>query len=155
MDKLCGFLENPKNFLVFLGNPGIGKTYFCAALIPWAITKFNSIRAWHEDRLLQTLRDHIAEGHGDYFKYLNLMIDDDLVIVDDLGCNKPNEWREEVLFEMIDVRYNSMLPTVFTSNLSKGNFLEKYHGRVASRLFSSENIIIELHDGEDLRQQGK
>lgn len=153
--KLCGYLENPKNILVFLGNPGVGKTYFCAALIPWAVKKFDTIRVWHEDKLLQTLRDKISAGDGDYFKHLELMTDDELVIVDDIGCNKPNDWREEVLFELINLRYNAMLPTVFTSNLSREDFERLYHPRVASRLFASENTIVELHGGEDLRLSGK
>lgn len=133
----------------------MGKTYFCSALIPWAVKKFDTIRVWHEDKLLQTLRDKISAGDGDYFKHLELMTDDELVIVDDLGCNKPNDWREEVLFELINLRYNAMLPTVFTSNLSKADFENLYHPRIASRLFASENTIVELHDGEDLRLSGK
>ena len=29
--KIANFMKEPKNFLVFCGNPGIGKTYLCAS----------------------------------------------------------------------------------------------------------------------------
>lgn len=148
-------MSEPKNMLVFCGNPGIGKTYLCAAFMEWIITEFDAFRYWHEDNLLQRVRDSISEGNGDYFRALSYLIDDPIVILDDLGCNKPNEWREEIIFHTIDERYNSMLPTIITSNLSKQDFRDKYHPRIASRLFAKENIIIELHDEPDLRENGK
>lgn len=153
-EKLNKFIKNPKNFLVFLGNPGIGKTYFCAALIPWAMEKFENIRYWPEERLYQKLREKISEGQGDYLKELLYMIDDHFVMIDDLGISKPNEWREEVLFELVDTRYRLEMPTIFTSNLSKQEFETKYNTRIASRLFAAQNIIVQIHSGLDLRTQG-
>ena len=152
--KLNAYLDKPKNFLVFCGSPGIGKTYFLAALYPWAYKKFNSIRVWKENDLYQKLREQISENKGDYLKELSYMIDDQLVMVDDLGISKHNDWREEILFELIDTRYNSTLPTIFTSNLSSKQFKEIYHLRIASRLFASESIIVEIPNGEDLRIKG-
>lgn len=75
------------------------------------------------------------------------MIDDQFLMIDDLGISKHNEWREEILFALVDQRYRTGLPTIFTSNLSRNQFIEKYHERVSSRLFSQENIIVEIHQG--------
>lgn len=149
------FLEKKKNFLVFCGNPGIGKTYFCAAFVEWAIRKFSSFRYWHEDKLLQRVRQSIASGTTDFFKELEFLTDDDLLMIDDLGCNKPNEWREEIMFHLLDTRYNSGKATIFTSNLTREEFKDRYHHRIYSRLFAQENIIIEIHDGADLRMEGQ
>lgn len=153
-EVIVEFMDNPKNFLVFLGNPGLGKTYLCSALIPWALKTFDTIRYWHENDLLQKVRDSISEGHGDYLRTLSLLIDDELLMFDDVGCNKPNEWREEVLFDLIDTRYNMTLPTIITSNLTRKEMHSRYHARFASRLFASENKVIEMFEGEDLRQLG-
>lgn len=152
--KICKYIENPKNFLVYLGNPGIGKTYLCSALVAWAVKNMTSFRYWHEDQLFERLRSTISEGSGDYLKELHYMIDDQFVMIDDLAKNKSNEWREEVIFDLINTRYNSMLPTVFTSNLKPNEIYEKYHPRISSRLFAAENTIIQLHDGDDLRKIG-
>ena len=91
------------------------------------------------------------------------MIDDEIVILDDVGfwwnearnSYKDNEWKIEVLYEFINNRYNSMLPTIITSNLNKEQFESVYSPRIASRLFAAENTIIKMFNkNEDLRSKG-
>jgi len=144
-----------KNFLVYLGSPGIGKTYFCAALIEWVYGKVNSFRYWNERDFLSRLRAVISGEKGDYLKEMDYILDDQFIMFDDIGSSGVNEWRQEVLFEMIDRRYRSELPTVITSNLTKSEIYEKLGTRSASRMFAKENLIIELHNGQDVRQNEK
>lgn len=147
-------MKDPKNFLVFLSKPGIGKTYLCAALTEWALETFRSLRYHRERDLLAKLRQGIADGDGDYAKALEYYIDDDLIILDDVGSginpekhtNRDLEWRAEILFSFLDYRYNSMKPTVITSNFSKRLFESVYSERIASRLFAAENKIITIFD---------
>lgn len=146
-------MNNPKNFLIYCGNPGVGKTFFCAALFEWALTTFKSFRYWNESELLKKVRSSMEEYKGDYLQALKLLIDDDLVIIDDLGSTGLNEWRKEIIFDAIDERYNSMLPTIITSNFSVQEFQKNFHERVCSRLFSSENIIIDMQNGIDRRKE--
>lgn len=155
-------MKDPKNFLVFIGSPGCGKTYFCAALIDWAFRTFNSRRYHKEEELLRKLRQGISEGNGDYLIALEYMIDDDFVILDDVasGINPDKvshrdlEFRREVFFSFLDYRYNTHKPTIITSNLTRQQFKDVYSERIASRLFASENIIIEMF-GDDLDKRGK
>ena len=60
------FMEKPKNFLVFLGSPGMGKTYFCAAMIEWAFSMFgqSGFRYFHEKELLYKLRNYWSRFWG-------------------------------------------------------------------------------------------
>jgi DNA replication protein DnaC len=73
-------------------------------------------------------------------------------MIDDIGSSGMNDWRREVLFDAIDQRYESTLPTVFTSNLSRKELSDSLGNRAASRLFAKENLIIEMHDQIDRRQ---
>ena len=153
--KISSFMSKPTNFLVYCGSPGIGKTYLCAALTEWAIKNYGANwRYWTENALLKKLRDSMDSMKGDYLDLLQYMIDADFLILDDVGSGvKVNEWREEVLFALVDYRYNTMKPTIVTSNFSEKQFLEKYHARVHSRLFAKDNTIIEILDGVDCRLQ--
>ncbi len=149
-------MKNPKNFLVFCGNPGIGKTHLCASLVEFGMKRFKSFRYHHERSLFTKLRDNMSQfGGGDYIKLLESLIDDDFIMLDDIGSQGVNEWRSEVIFDAIDYRYNSCKPTLITSNFSKQEFFNKYPSRLGSRLFAKENTIIELHNEIDLRQEGK
>lgn len=153
---MYNFLTTPRNFLVFLGNPGVGKTYFCAAMTEWLYQNigYGRFRYFHEKDLLFRLRKSISESHGDYLDVLKDLIDDQFLIVDDIGSQKKSEWTEEILFDLLDYRYNSRLPTIFTSNLSKQEFNEYYHPRVSSRLFATEHKIINIENSQDLRESG-
>jgi len=146
-------MKNPKDFLVYCGSPGIGKTFLCAALTEWAFNKFgNDWRYWKENDLLKKLRDSMDSMQGDYLDVLKYMVDAEFLIIDDIGSStKQSDWREEVLFAILDQRYNTKKPTMFTSNYGQKEFLEKYHKRVHSRLFSNDNTIIEIPNGVDFR----
>ncbi len=152
--KVSKFLEKPKNFLLYCGSPGIGKTYFCASLTSWVIKTFNTYRYWDESELLKRLRNEMDVSKGDYLETLKWLIDDQLLILDDVGSTGIREWREEVLFDLIDSRYNTMLPTIITSNFTVAEFKKCYHPRICDRLFATENTIIEIDDGISLRSQG-
>lgn len=145
-------MKKPKHMLIYHGSPGCGKTRFCAALMEWAFTCFKSFRKYRELDLLSKLRESISRGDGDYSRTLETMIDDDLVILDDVGSGinpskityKDLEWRREILFDFLDNRYNSMKPTIITSNFTKQEFDEVYSDRISSRLFASENKFISM-----------
>ena len=152
-EAISQFMKKPKNFLVYCGSPGIGKTYFCAAMMEWIIPNFNNFRYWNETELFKRIRSSMNEYNSEQLETLKFLIDDEIVIIDDIGFSGPNEWRNMILSDLIDERYNTMQPTIFTSNYSKKEFETIYHARVSSRLFASENIIIEIPNGPDLRKE--
>lgn len=90
---------------------------------------------------------------GDYLGFLRSKIDDKVLFIDDVGASGITEWRKEILMDIVNYRYDLQCPTVFTSNLSKNEISAGYGERVASRLFSKENVIIEMMSATDLRQQ--
>ncbi len=89
---------------------------------------------------------------GDYLKELSHLLDDELVIVDDMGSSGLNDWRREVWLEIIDTRYEKTAPTVITTNFTREDIRKELGERCASRLLSKENCIIDLHGEQDLRQ---
>lgn len=138
--------------LAMIGNPGTGKTYFCAGFISDTWGKYQSIRYWPEKKLFERLRETI-ENKGDYSKELEFMIDDEIVIFDDIGSSGFTDWRKEIIFNAIDIRYASMKPTIITSNLTRKELEENLHSRLCDRLFAHENTIIEMN-ASSLRKEG-
>ena len=146
-------MKSPNGFLLYLGAPGIGKTYFCSALLPWIHWKVNNYYYINERNYLIRLRECIDRG-WDYSKEISQSFDHEFLMFDDLGSTGMNDWRVEVIFGLIDFRYENRKPTVFTSNLTRKTLADCLGQRAASRLFASENLIIENHEGQDLRQKG-
>jgi DNA replication protein DnaC len=155
IERITEWTKNPKNFLVIVGPAGTGKTHFSSAMIEFMLNKVNSLRAYTEDDLLRRVRQKISEGNGDYIEYLRGLVDDNFIIIDDVGSSGHTDWREEIIFETINYRYETMWPTLITSNLLEADFYQIYGQRIASRLFAKENTIIDLSGMKDLRQEGK
>jgi DNA replication protein DnaC len=77
---------------------------------------------------------------------------DDLVILDDIGAEKPSDWVEEQLYVLIDVRYRMLRSTIFTTNCT----MKQLEGQIGSRPVSR---IMEMCEGvkvggEDWRKRG-
>jgi DNA replication protein DnaC len=153
--KISDWMKKLKNFLIITGPAGTGKTYLCAAMMAHLKQKVNHFRAYNERELLKRIREGFSDSSsGDYIDHLHYLIDDQLIIIDDFGSSGHTDWREEVLFEAIDFRYNSMLPTIITSNLSKDEVYSTYGQRIHSRMFAKENTIIDMEGLPDMREYG-
>lgn len=50
---------------------------------------------------------------------MNLYSSVDLLVIDDLGKEKPTEWVLEKLFLIVNNRYNNYLPIVITTNYNR------------------------------------
>lgn len=151
-----------KHILVFLSAPGLGKTHFFSSMIDWIGENFESCRYHLEAKLLEELKKGFNEGF-EWREGLRMKTDDELIIYDDVGrwwldsqrTDEKKDWSKSVFLEFLDERYNQMLPTIISSNLSEEDFKQVYGERVHSRLFATENTIIQFfEDGYDKRQQG-
>lgn len=152
-DLINSYMQTKEHFLVLTGVPGCGKTYIAAALVEWMLQNFATIRIWKEYDLYTKIKLGIDKG-WDCSDTLSRLIDDDIVVVDDLGSQSRNDWRENILTEMIDVRYSKEKATIFTTNLSEKDFCDKYDPKIASRIFAHENTVIDLSSAKDLRREG-
>ena len=59
-----------------------------------------------------------------------------VLILDDLGVQSATPWAEEKLFQLINHRYTSQLPTVFTTNLDLSGFDDRIHSRLSDAALS-------------------
>ena len=73
-----------------------------------------------------------------------------LLILDDLGAHHSTPWAQEKLFQILNHRYNSRLPTVITTNQR----LEELDPRIASRLADLDLSQIFEIPAPDFRQGG-
>mgnify|MGYP001340652749 CR=1 FL=1 len=148
--KVSEWVKSRKNMLVYLGSPGSGKTYLCAALIKHCWPKFESVRFWRELDLMARLGISMNKGMSARAE-IPFLIDDEFLIYDDLGSAGEDKdgqdgFKSGVIFDIIDIRSASMKPTVITTNLTIEEIHRRYHPRVPSRLFAQENCFIEIRD---------
>lgn len=124
--------KNDKNGIVLSGEVGIGKTHLAAAIANELIDKhtvavcFGSIVD-----MLDKIRCEIAL-HKDTTKYNMKKMP--VLIIDDLGKEKRSEWTDQIMFEIINHRYEQRLPVIITTNLEPQELLQRYDKSISSRL---------------------
>jgi len=108
------YAKDPRGWLVLVGVYGCGKTHLAVAVLNKLILAeipsfFSSV-----SRLLDTLRS--SYNDGSYDAYLNFVQTTGVLIIDDLGTERPTDWTAETLTQIIDYRYTNRLPVVVTTN---------------------------------------
>lgn len=85
----------------------------------------------------------------DAFNFLDLyqkLINCVLLVIDDLGVSKSNDFQIDIIYSLIDARLQADKPTIVTTNLSLKDIAEKLDDRLANR-FSTFLIISEKQLG--------
>lgn len=64
-----------------------------------------------------------------------------LLVIDDIGAEKPSEWTQERVYSVIDHRYAQCLPLIVTSNLPPKELAAQIGDRAASRLAEMCKVV--------------
>jgi len=129
----------PHHFITFVGEPGSGKTHLALG-IAWHFLEndMGLVKYYQAEALLDDLRRGYNESDPErqytFDQLLKWLKTVDLLVIDDLGVEKPTEWSATKLDMIIDYRYLNQSKTVFTTNLTPGALASRGEQRLASRL---------------------
>lgn len=98
----CNFIKEKKN-IIFIGNPGTGKTHLSIALSIKALMKGYKVLFSSVSELLHNL--NIAKADNSYYKKIDFYLTPDLLILDELGFKKLPGYNVDDFFEIISRRY--------------------------------------------------
>ena len=109
------FAAQPRDWLVFTGTYGCGKTHLSAAIA-------NEVTIRGEAALfvvVPDLLDHLRATFNPnsltpYDKRFDEIRKAPLLVLDDLGTESATPWAEEKLYQLFNYRYNARLPTIIT-----------------------------------------
>lgn len=135
---------------VHVGPVGVGKTHAAVAQAR-AVTMAHGGDVWIVSavELLDRLRPGGDEDAGERAATVGLLV------LDDLGAERPTDWTAERLAVVIDRRWLDQLPIVATSNLTvgpQGSLIEALGERSYSRLVGSGAVVIRWQ-GDDRRRR--
>jgi DNA replication protein DnaC len=144
--------------LCLVGPPGIGKTHIAAAVLRRVVVE-KAVRGLFCDvrELLKTIRStYNPVVRTAEMDVLRPVMEAELLVLDDLGAEKPSEWVEETMNLIVNTRYNERRPTLFTTNYLDTNDdtdLDSLKARVGFRLHSRLHEMCEFleYDGGDYR----
>ncbi|HVN95799.1 MAG TPA: ATP-binding protein [Syntrophorhabdaceae bacterium] len=122
----------PKGESYFVSGPtGVGKTCLTTLLM----CEYNRGKMVNMAQMLRRIK---ASYNGDLgeseFAVMRDLSEMPCLVLDDIGVEKTNDWVFEKLYELIDDRHRNLRQTVFTSNLSLQQLMDKWGERIPSRI---------------------
>jgi DNA replication protein DnaC len=153
-----------KNGFLLMGPSGLGKTHLAVGTIS-ELTLKHGVKCLFKDffYLLSDLKQAYSEGTPENDVILPL-IETDVLVIDELGKGRSNEWELNILDQLISKRYNASKKTLITTNYvtfelaeeigDKHEILEVRVGeRIASRLHEMCEFL--YLQGRDYRKERK
>lgn len=129
------FAQSPDGWLLLWGPSGAGKTHLAAAIANDRIQRGEPALFVVVPDLLDELRSAYApNAEIGYDASIEQLRNAPLLILDDLGTQNTTPWAQEKLFQILNYRYNSRLPTVVTTNVN----VERLDERLGMRLTDPE-----------------
>ena len=148
--------------LLFIGSCGVGKTHLAVSLLKHVITEKGDSGLFYDfrDLLREIQRTWNSDSQTSEIEILRHVTDAKVLVLDELGANKPTAWVRDTVAHIINSRYNERKITIFTSNFpdkpstaGEETLTDRIDTRLRSRLYEMCHTI-EIH-GKDFRQEVK
>jgi DNA replication protein DnaC len=143
--------------IIFSGTYGTGKTHLAAAISIELINQGIPVVFGTLINLLGKIRQ-TYHNDEDEWEVLNIYTSADLLVIDDLGKEKPSEWVLEKLYSIVNDRYENNKPIIITTNYDHETLVKRL--TVNGNCETAESIVSRLYEmcrgvvinGEDHRK---
>lgn len=154
-----GLVNGKRDSLFITGNVGTGKTHLAASVANYLIENDIRVKFGTLINLLGEIKESYKKDSVTEEFIMDTYSKVPLLIIDDLGKEKPSEWVLEKLFTIINNRYERNLPIVITTNYNREQLAERLAN--GSNYVIAESIISRLYEmcsgvsinGEDKRKE--
>ena len=148
------FAKDPRGWLVLTGPSGSGKTHLAAAIANRLMETGQAVFFVFVPDLLDHLRGTFSPESGvSYDDLFQQVRDAQVLVLDDLGSHSSTPWAREKLFQVLNHRFNALLPTVITVRGPIERLDEGVRARLEMEGFSVVRSL-GLRDGGLLREVG-
>jgi DNA replication protein DnaC len=114
-----------RNGLFIVGDCGVGKSHIAFATANALIENGNRVICTSVIDLLADLRCNFQASTTE-ISTLNKYNLCSLLILDDLGKEKPTEWALQTIYSIIDNRYNALKPVIVTTNYTASDLIKRF-----------------------------
>ena len=134
---------------VFVGNPGTGKTHLaCGIGLRIMGTQQRTVLFITVQRAIRRIKDTWVKGcEESESQVIEALTFPDLLILDEVGVQFGSDFEKNILFDILNERYEKRRPTILMSNLSVKEVMGYLGDRVADRLREDGGKVIPFNWG--------
>lgn len=147
LDNVVDRVENGDSLYIYSENTGNGKTTWSSKIMNQYIRKVvaksdleHEVLYLNVSLFVEAMRNQYTEYSEDIARLREEAMHCKLLILDDIGAERPSEYVCERLYDLINHRYTNMLATIYTSNLTPFELGDRLGSRIESRVRSAEQI---------------
>jgi len=125
----------PRGSALLIGKPGTGKTHLAASVALEAIGRGHSVLFYTVMRAIRRVKDTWSRGAAESeSEAIEAFVYPDLLILDEVGVQFGSETERNILFDILNERYERCRPCILLSNLPTEKVKESLGERVYDRL---------------------
>lgn len=147
LDNVVDRVENGDSLYIYSENTGNGKTTWSSKIMNQYIRKVvaksdleHEVLYLNVSLFVEAMRNQYTDYSDDIARLREEAMHCKLLILDDIGAERPSEYVCERLYDLINHRYTNMLATIYTSNLTPFELGDRLGSRIESRVRSAEQI---------------
>ncbi len=135
-----------KQGLMFIGDPGTGKTHLAVAVMKRLIARGFECVFFDYQNLLERIRSSYDQASGAAQREAyQTALDCEVLVLDDLGAHRVTDWVEDTVTSLITYRYNQNKPLITTTNLrdseaGDASMSTGVAGELANRYYLTERV---------------
>ncbi|WP_050570237.1 ATP-binding protein [Dickeya dadantii] len=130
--------------LVMNGRPGTGKTHLAVAIMR-ALIEQHGIDTYMTtaQRIIRAMRDSWRQGSNrTEYEVLSFYCEKDLLVIDEVGMQHGTDSERLLVSEVINTRYERMLPNILISNYTRDEMDGFLGYRAMDRVMESSAVLV-------------
>ena len=142
------FAEQPEGWIVFAGPSGSGKTHLGAVIAHERLNSdFPALFVFIPDFLDHLRAAYAPDSEVQYDSLFQQIKEAPFLVLDDLGAQSSTTWAQEKLFQILNHRFVSKMPTVITLAKPLGDLEQRIQSRVMD-VSHSQYLPLGVEDGK-------
>lgn len=142
------YVKEGNSLLIFSEECGNGKTTWAMKLMTkyidrvWNGNLFR-VRAYfiNTANLYEMFRENLGIPTDKWLRLKKLLVDVDLLVLDDISLTNIDDRFYNLLYNIIDARYQERRSTIYTSNITPDAIMDRMGKRLYSRIVSASDIV--------------
>ena len=142
-DSVCNGL--PVKNLIVCGSVGTGKTHLASSTVSQIIKNKGDCKLIKTIEMIRQFKSTWSkDSEATEQDFLDFYTNIPALIIDEVGVQFGSDTEKMVIFDIIDGRYNNMLPTVLISNLALSDVQELVGDRAIDRLREDGGVVVAM-----------